>query len=200
VPGACRAVWQPYGVTVVPPYRLADRVPRTPRVENDTGGTVTDAQAQQWAIAANRANVWFQWAEANDQFRFLDHVLSPSLLSPDEARILRTGGRVFQPDCVLFPVRVRLFAIDSAERAYFTGRGQYTGDKYVFSNTYRPRCAVRDVTASGKRGILATLTTMSVAFNAGSPQDGGAELGEIWFQTAYGSCSDQGRPTAWCTG
>jgi hypothetical protein len=179
---------------------LANKARRPPRVENRTGGAVTDAQARQWALAANRANLWFQWAEANDQFRFLDHVVSTNLLSPDEARILRTGGHVSQPNCVLFPVRVRLVPIDSTERSYFSARGQYTGDKYVFVNTYRPRCAVTAVTAAGKRETLATLSTAAVAFNVGSLQAGGPLLGNIWFQTAYGSCTDQGRPAAWCSG
>lgn len=196
----CRALWSGYHVTVVPPFGLSDRVPQPPRVENRTGGAVTDAQARQWALDANRANVWFQWAEANDQVNLLDRVVSTSLLSPDEARILRTGGRVFQPNCVLFPVRVRLFPVDSAARTYFTEHGKFSGDKYVFVNTYRPRCTVTDVTGSGKRSRLATLTTSSVAFNVGSVQGSDSLLGEIWFQTAFGSCTDQGRPAAWCTG
>ncbi|MDQ1699679.1 MAG: hypothetical protein QOG34_1542 [Frankiaceae bacterium] len=200
VPDECQALWRPLGVTKVPPYGLENKVPPPPRVENRTGGAVTGTEARQWAVAANRANVWFQWAEANGQYRFLNHVVATNLLSPDEARILRAGGRVFQPNCVLFPTRVRLFPIDSTERAYFTARGQYTGDRYVFANTYRPRCTVTYVTAAGKHGTLATLTTTSVAFNVGSVQDGGPLLGQIWFQTAYGSCTDQGRPAAWCSG
>jgi hypothetical protein len=200
VAAGCRELWQALGATEVPPYGLENKVPRPPRVENRTGGAVTDAEARQWAVAANRANVWFQWAEANDQYTFLDHVVATNLLSPDEARILRAGGRVFQRNCVVFPARVRLFPIDSNERAYFSARGQYTGDRYVFANTYLPRCAVTYVTAAGKHGTLATLTTTSVAFNVGSLQDGGPLLGEIWFQTAYGSCTDQGHPAAWCSG
>lgn len=200
VAAGCRALWHALGATEVPPYGLESKVPQPPRVENRTGGAVTDAETRQWAVAANRANVWFQWAEANDQYAFLSHVVATNLLSPDEARILRTGGRVFQPNCVLFPARVRLFPIDSSERAYFNARGQYTGDRYVFVNTYRPRCVVTYVTAAGKHGTLATLTTTSVAFDVGSLQDGGPLVGEIWFQTAYGSCTDQGHPSAWCSG
>lgn len=200
VAAGCRALWQALGATEVPPYGLESRVPRSPRVENRTGGAVTDAEARKWAVAANRANVWFQWGEANDQYAFLSHVVATNWLSPDETRILRAGGRVFQPNCVLFPARVRLFPIDSGERAYFTEHGQYTGDRYVFVNTYRPRCVVTYVTAAGKKGSLAALTTTSVAFDVGSLQDGGPLLGEIWFQTAFGSCTDQGHPAAWCSG
>lgn len=200
VPAGCRALWQALGATEVPPYGWENKAPRPPRVENRSGGAVTDAEARRWAVAANRANVWFQWAEANDQYAFLSHVVATNLLSPDEARILRAGGRVFQPNCVLFPARVRLFPIDSGDRAYFSARGQFTGDRYVFVNSYHPRCAVTYVTAAGKHGTLATLTTTSVAFNVGSLQDGGPLLGEIWFQTAYGSCADQGHPAAWCSG
>jgi hypothetical protein len=199
-PAGCAALWAALGATAVPPYGLANRVPRVPRVENRSGGVVSQAQAQFWAVAANRANVWFRWAEANDQFRLLSRLLSLSLLSPDEARILRDGGRVFQGNCVLFPVRVRLFRVDSAARAYFSAHGQPTSDKFVFSSTYRPHCTITYVKADGRRGTLATLSAPSVAFNVGSLRQGGPLLGPFWFQTAFGNCIDQGRPAAWCSG
>ena len=187
-------------MTSVPPYALADRVPRPPRVDNRTGGAVSDAEASSWAFAANRANVWFQWAEANGQYKFLEHVVSTSLLSPDEASILRSGGRVIQPNCVLFPVRMRLFPVNSAARTYFNQHRMFTGDRYVFVSTYRPRCTITAIKASGQRESLGTLSSPSIAFNVGSLQGGGLPLGQLWFQTAFGSCSDRGRPPAWCSG
>ena len=115
---ACAALWQPYGVTKVPPSNelSLENVPAGPTVNNRTDGAISNSDAQVWVDASNRESGWFEWSEANGQFPFLAHLSAEGLLNPAERAALDSGATIDQPACNLYPVAAWLFPIDADGR------------------------------------------------------------------------------------
>ncbi len=197
VPPACAALWAPYGVTKVPPANLTDSTPSAPPVVNGTNGAVSDADAQAWALAANRTAVWYRWAEANDQPSLLGRLGHPSLLPPAELQVLATNGTVAQPDCAIFPTKVALFAIDTEANRFFTSVGQIVSGGFALAAKYPGPCTITSVSASGQVQTIASFPQAGVTFFAGAIRDD-ALLGRVWFTVGAGNCAQRGAPTAWC--
>jgi hypothetical protein len=72
------AAWQRKGATQVPPASVADVSLGSVQVVNQTGGAVSDADAQRWALAYLRGNAYEFWAWNHLQDGFLQNAqLSP---------------------------------------------------------------------------------------------------------------------------
>jgi hypothetical protein len=197
VPAACAALWAPYGVTKVPPANLTDGTPTTPQVVNATQGAVSDAQLAQWILASNRDSLWYRWAEANDQPKLLPHLASMSLYPVAELRALAANEAVIQPDCALFPTKVILFPLTTADRQFFMSQGESVSDSYAFVSSYPGPCAITALTPAGQTITIASYPTPGVTFFASHLVSDGV-LGPLLFADGAGNCNDRGAPTTWC--
>jgi hypothetical protein len=197
VPAACAAAWAPYGVTKVPPANLTDSTAVTPQVLNVTEGALSDAELGGWILASNRDSLWYRWAEANDQSALLARLGVVSLDSPTELRAMAAGESIAQPDCALFPTKVKVFPISAADRRFFAGLGETVSSAYSFVGNYPGPCVVTATTTSGKTVTLASYPSASVTFFAGHIVDDSL-LGTLLYYDGAGNCTDRGAPTAWC--
>jgi hypothetical protein len=199
VPAACAALWAPYGVTKVPPVNLTDSTPVTPVVTNLTDGIVSDSQLASWTLASNRDSVWYRWAEANVQPALLSRLGVVRLDPAAELEALASGESVAQPDCDLFPQRVRVFPITPADHQFFIGEGETlsSASAYAFVGTYAGGCVVTAKTASGQTIDLASFPSAGVTFFAGHVVNDPV-LGAILYYDGAGNCDDRGAPTLWC--
>jgi hypothetical protein len=197
VSAACAALWAPYGVTKVPPANLTDTTPTTPQVVNATNGAVSDAQLSEWIAASNRDSLWYRWAEANDEIGLLPRLGVESLDPAVELKAMAAHEPITQPDCALFPTKVRVFAITPTDQQFFAGEGESVSSSYAFVGSYPGPCAVTAQTASGQTQTLASYPSSSVTFYAGHVTND-ALLGEILYYDGAGNCADRGAPTAWC--
>jgi hypothetical protein len=197
---ACQALWSPYGVTQVPPTDVLrlERVPNTPTVVNMTGGAVPDSTAQHWADASNWDSGWWRWAQANDQLLLLHDLVGPALIPAAEVEAMRSGGNVAQPDCNLYPISWKLFAVGAAGRAYFARKRLPTDDTYLFVVVYSGPCAETVTHGDGGTTTIVDFTQDTTVFSPGVLRHDPL-LGDIWFANAGGSCQDPaGPPPAWC--
>ena len=196
VPAACAALWAPYGVTKVPPANLTDSTPVTHNVVNATNSALTDAQVAQWLLASNRDSIWFRWAEANDQVPLMSKIGSVSLNAAVELQAMAAGEPVDQPDCAIFPTRVKVFQITSSERQFFINHGQSVADSFVFAAEYPGAC---NVTAKGPNGVvtLEAFPTPGTTFFASHIVDDPL-LGELLYYDGSGNCAQAGAPPEWC--
>ena len=201
VPPACAALWEPYGVTMVPPpdELQQEHVPAAPPVRNMTNGAVSDADAQHWADANNWDSGWYSWAEAHDQPRLLSRVVGPSLINPSEEAALSAGATIAQPECNLYPTSNTLFAVGADGKAYFTRKGLPADDGYVLTLVF-PSCtpAVATFPDGHQEKMPQPLTGTFTAFAPGGLRHDQL-LGDLWYSDAGGNCSDPaGPPPEWC--
>lgn len=197
---ACQTLWLPYGVTQVPPADMLrlERVPNAPTLVNMTGGAVPDATAQHWADASNWDSGWWKWAQQNDQLLLLRYLVGPALVSGAEVEALQSGGSIAQPDCNLYPISLKLFAVGAAGRAYFARKGLRTDDPYVFVVVYTGPCTEIVHHAGGGTTTIVDFTQNTTVFSPGILRHDPL-LGDLWFGDAGGNCHDPvGAPPAWC--
>jgi hypothetical protein len=199
VPAACAALWAPYGVTKVPPSNLTDATPTPPPVVNGTGGAVTDAVAQAWAVAVNRTGMWLRWSEANDQYELTTYIESRQVVNAAIDQVMRHGTSVIDPDCDLFATEYRLFPLTAQGSAFFTSFGQITHDSYVLVEQYPGPCAILGKDPTGNTQTLVSTPNSIVSVSAGNVRHDPL-LGDIWFADGAAFCSNRGAPTAWCSG
>jgi len=168
-------------------------------VRNMTNGAVSDATAQLWANANNRDSGWYQWADAQDQPRFLLRLGGAAVVAnATEQEVLSSGGYILQPACNLYPENWQLFKVGSDGEAYFARKHLPADDAFVFVAVYRGPCAETLVYPDGHRTDLTDFTSPTIGFIPGRfLQD--PVLGPIWFPDAGGNCSDPaGPPQEWC--
>jgi hypothetical protein len=197
---ACQQVWSSHGVTAVPPANelALEHVPAASAVANMTGGAVSDATAQHWADASNRDSGWWKWAESHDQLFALRSLVGPALIPAAEIEALQNGGTVDQPDCNLYPISWKLFAIGADGRAYFARKNLPTDDAYVFVVDYSGPCSETVHDGKGQSTTLVDFTRDTTVFSPGVLRHDRV-LGDIWFADAGGNCQDpSGPPAAWC--
>jgi hypothetical protein len=197
---ACQELWLPYGVTAVPPANELQRlhVPDAPTVVNMTDGAVADTTAQHWADASNWDSGWWKWAQANSQLFMLRNLVGPALIPVAEVDALQDGGSVAQPDCNLYPISSKLFAVGDAGRAYFARKHLPTDDMYVFVAVYRGPCSEVVKTVDGQTTSIVDFTENTTVFTPGVFRSDPV-LGDLWFADAGGDCQDPtGPPPAWC--
>lgn len=197
VPAACATLWAPYGVTKVPPANLTDATPQPPPVVNATKGAVSDSQIATWILASNRDSLWYRWAEANDQSSLMPRLGEVSLDPRAELQAMAANEPISQPDCALFPVKLKVFPISTADHRFFVAEGETVGDTYVFVGAYSAPCAVTATDPSGKIVTLASYTSVGVTFFASHLVDDPL-LGPLLFYDGAGNCGQQGAPTTWC--
>jgi len=197
---ACQALWSPYGVTEVPPINVLrlEHVPNPPMVVNMTNGAVSDATARHWADASNRDSGWWKWAQQNDQLLLLHDLVGPALVPAAEVEALQSGGSVAQPDCNLYPISWKLFALGAAGRSYFARKGASTDATYLFVVVYSGPCAETVKHGDGATTTIVDFTQNTTVFSPGVLRHDPL-LGDLWFADAGGSCQDPvGPPPAWC--
>ena len=197
VPAACAALWAPYGLTKVPPVNLTDSTPAPPVVTNATNGVVSDSQLASWIIASTRASIWYRWAEANDQSPLMPRLGVVGLVSVAELQAMAASEPITQPDCALFPTRVRVFPITPADQRFFVGQGETVSSMYAFAGTYPGACTVTARTVSGQTLTLASFPSASVTFFAAHAV-ADPLLGTILYFDGAGNCTQMGAPAAWC--
>jgi hypothetical protein len=197
VPAPCAALWTPYGVTKVPPANLTDATPLPPAVVNGTRGAVGDADAQAWALAANRTGMWLRWSEANDQFGLTTRIEGSKVVNAEIDQQMRHGTRVLDPDCDLFAQKYRLFPMTDEGRSFFAAFGELTHDSYVLVEQYPGPCAITGKGATGQLQTLLSTPTATVSISAGQAREDPV-LGTIWFGDGAGFCTDRGAPSTWC--
>jgi hypothetical protein len=197
---ACQELWLPYDVTAVPPSNelAIEHVPHAPTVVNMTDGAVSDVTAQRWADASNADSGWWKWAQANGQLFVLRHLVGPALIPVAEVEALQNGGTVDQPDCNLYPISTKLFAVGDAGKAYFARKHLPTDDTYLFVVVYHGPCSETLKTADGLTTSIVDFTENTTVFTPGVFRSDPV-LGDLWFGDAGGNCQDPlGPPPAWC--
>lgn len=197
VPPACAALWAPYGVTKVPPANLTDSTPVPPVVVNATNGAVSDTDARTWALAANRAGVWLQWSEANDQYGLTTRIEGPQVVNGQIDGYMRHGISVQDPSCDLFASRYVLVRMDAAGRAFFGAFGEPTSAAWVFVEEYPGPCAITGIAGSSPPTTLLATPSPTKSLSSGALMSDPL-LGAIWYGVGAGFCTDRGAPANWC--
>jgi hypothetical protein len=168
-------------------------------VVNGTNGAVSDTQAQAWALAANRAGVWLQWSEANDQFALTSRIEAAQVENAQIDQFMRQGISVIDPSCDLFAEQYRLFPMRAEGSAFFASFGETARDAYVFVEHYPGPCSISGRDAQGHTRTLLSTQSATVSISAGVVRRD-ALLGQIWFSDGAAFCSDRGAPIDWCSG
>jgi hypothetical protein len=197
VPAACAALWAPYGVTKVPPANLTDSTPVPPSVVNGTSGGVTNADVQAWAMAANRAAVWLRWSEANDQFQLTQKLEGPLVVNAQLDQLMRQGVAISDPACDLFAQRYVLFPMTPQGLRFFASFAERTLDQFVFEEKYPGPCSLTATFSDGRTQTLFPSAGPVTSVVAGAVRHDPV-MGDIWYITAGGFCTDRGAPTEWC--
>jgi hypothetical protein len=197
VPSACAALWAPYGVTKVPPANLTDSTPVPPSVVNGTAGAVSDADAQSWALAANRTGVWLRWSEANDQYSLTTRIESSHVVNATLDALMRNGTSVIDPPCDLFAQKYLLFPMTPDGSQFFSSFGEVTHDAYVLVEHYPGPCAIVGTSPDGGTQTVAATPNLTVSISAGTLLHDPV-LGILWFADGAAFCTDRGAPTSWC--
>jgi len=201
VPAACAALWQPYGVTKVPPPDILqqEHVPSAPPVRNMTNGAVPDSVAQHWADASNWESGWLKWAEANDQPGLLTHLSGGAVIGRPENAAMHDGATIAQHDCNLYPLSNALYRMGEDGAAYFARKGLQTDDAFVLVAVYGGPCEARVLYPDGRQSNIPELSATTTALVSGVLRSDPV-LGDIWFPDAGGSCIDPaGPPRQWCS-
>jgi hypothetical protein len=198
VPAACAAAWAPYGVTKVPPANLTDSTPVPPSVVNGSHGSVTDTDAQSWALAANRAAIWLRWSEANDQFSLTSRLEGPLVVNSQIDQLMRQGVVISDPDCNLFAQRYVVSPMTPQGRQFFASFAESTNDQFVLEERYPGPCSLTATFADGHTQTLFPSAGAVISVVAGAVRSDPL-MGDIWYITAGGFCTDRGAPTEWCS-
>jgi hypothetical protein len=197
VPAACAGLWAPYGVTKVPPANLTDSTPAPPLVVNGTNGVVSVADAQAWAQAANRAAMWYRWAEQFGQASMLSRLVTLSLVPASELSALSKGAEIDEPACSSFGIRYAFFALGTEGASFFSGLGQRTSAQFVLAETYPGPCEISAKYPDGHVSVLFSYSAAGTTVSSGSVRRD-ALLGDIWYSEAAADCSTQQPPQHWC--
>ncbi|MGH7722274.1 MAG: hypothetical protein ACRENL_05490 [Candidatus Dormibacteria bacterium] len=197
VPAACAALWAPYGVTKVPPANLTDSTPTPPSVVNGTHGAVSDTDARSWALAANRAAVWLRWSEAHDQFNLTQRLEGPLVVNAQLEQLMRQGVVVSDPACDLFADRYVLFSMTSQGRQFFASFAEQPTDRFVLEEHYPGPCSLTATFQDGHTKTLFPSAGPVTSVVAGTVRRDPL-MGDIWYLSAGGFCTDRGAPIEWC--
>ncbi len=197
VPAACAALWAPYGVTKVPPANLTDSTPVPPAVVNATNGAASDADAQAWALAANRTGMWLQWSEANDQYGLTTRLEGPRVVNARLDQLMRAGVSITDPNCDVFAARYRLFPMTADGQRFLTSFGEVSTAPFVLVASYSGPCSLLAHFPDGRAETLFPAPGEVVTVLAGTTRHDPL-LGDLWFVDAGALCSHSGAPVAWC--
>jgi len=162
-----------------------------------TNGAVSDAEAQRWAVANNRGNAWYKWAEAHAQPPVLAKLQLESLVPLKEERALAANARIEQPNCALYPENYALFAIDAAARHYFLGLQHPTSAGYALAANYPAGCGATAKYPDGHAEAVDPAGPAAIALIPGSLVHDPL-LGEIWFADSIGNCDVGNPPPTMC--
>ncbi len=206
-PSSCQHLLAQYNLSVAPPYWILSAAPKPPVVINETGGKVSQVQAQTWADDLYRDQIWTQFAEKFAQRDFFQKIQIPQLWEAPFDNIFSAGGTVSVPDCYLFPTKLKLFPVNSQARAYFTSSvfALPTYARYSFVGLFSPpkggSCSIEEVSPAGQLTQFSSLNKPVWAFMPGEVLTDPV-LGELWFQDSAGSCADPiattRPPASWC--
>lgn len=193
-------MWASYNVTKVPPPNelSLEKVPAGPTVDNRTNGAASNADAQSWVDASNRESGWFQWAEANGQLPFLQHISAQNLLNPAERAALDAGATIDQPACNLYPTAAAVFPLGADGRSYFGPAGVSAADGFVIVARFASPCAAVTHYPDGHTSSIDEASPNTSVFIPGQIVHDKL-LGDIWYSDNGGNCNDpKGPPTEWC--
>ena len=111
---------------------------------------------------------------------------------------MQGGGSVDQPDCDLYPLSSKLFAVGAEGRAYFARKRLPADDEYLFVVVYSGPCTETVHHVGGLVTSIVDFTADTTVFTPGVFRSDPV-LGDIWFGDAGGNCQDPlGPPPAWC--
>lgn len=188
------ADWQRKGATDVPPALVAAVSLGNIQVVNDTGGSVSDADAQRWALAYLRANAYELWAWNGQQDAFLlrgglshvpNQVFGYDLGSIQEAR--KAGVQLTVTRLQLRRLVLRTVP-DQLRQAFTTQLFLWT--QYAF---YLDQVGPADVTWTNRQGVKTVKAHRDPG--VGAPELVGGQLvndplmGEIWSAESDWDCT-----------
>jgi hypothetical protein len=121
----------------------------------------------------------------------------PLVVNAQLAQLMRQGVVISDPSCDLFAERYVLFPMTPQGRQFLASFGETTTDQFVLEEGYPGPCAL---TATFKDGHTQSLfpTSAAVTSVAAGAVRHDPMMGDIWFITAAGLCTDRGAPVDWC--
>jgi hypothetical protein len=185
-------------VTKVPPANLTDSTPVPPSVVNGTHGVVSQADTNSWALAANRAAVWYRWAEKYGQVPLLRDLQTAALIPGAELAALAKGAQINEPDCSSFGTRYAIFQLGSGGGSFFASIGQHTTAQFVLAESYPGPCQIVASYPDGHTEILFSYSASGTTIFAGSVRHD-VLLGDFWYSEAAADCTTQHGPPLWCS-
>jgi hypothetical protein len=158
---------------------------------------LSDADAQAWATAANRAAVWYRWAEQQGQISLLKVLVKEGLVPSTELSALSSGATIDEPDCSSFGTRFAFFQLAPNGGSFFAGLGQSTSAQYVLAETYPGPCQISAVFPDGHAKVLFSYASPGTTVFAGAVRHD-ILLGDFWYSEAAADCAAQHPPQTWC--
>jgi hypothetical protein len=141
--------------------------------------------------------MWLRWSEANDQYMLTTRIEGPAVVNSQLAQLMRNGAVITDPDCDLFAERYTVFPLTTDVQHFFALYGEATADKYALEEKYPGPCALTAKYVDGRTETLFPSAGVVVSLAAGSVYHDSL-MGDIWYITAGGFCTDRGAPTQWC--
>ena len=111
---------------------------------------------------------------------------------------MRQGVAITDPDCDLFAQRYVLFVMTPVGMQFFASFAEATADQFVLEERYPGPCALKATYTDGTTKSLFPSTGAVTSVVAGAVHHDPL-MGDIWFITAGGFCTNRGAPTEWCS-
>lgn len=175
-----RALWNAYGVTLVPGADALKLAPTPIQVVNDTNGVVPADVAQDWANAYFHQAAWVQWALANAQYNFVGH-----LDRTGTAGSYSTTGTVSEPNCAAYPTSLTLAPItetstDNSESG--------VPAEYSFFAAYSGPCSVVQNMPGGQNSVVTSWQSDTLYVSSGY-YTVDPVLGALWIPVQMSVCN-----------
>ena len=193
--------WDPYGVTIIPSRDVFDSMPAVPTVLNETGGALSDAQAQEMGLAYYRTDALWGWADAHDQMKFQLYLSNQGYLNTAAGEAESAGDSVIDPVCVLYPIKLAIVPVDQSIVTFEGGVGYTVHTAYALVEEYGGSVSSPcQQTADTSAGPEVTWTGPAVDIETGSVHTDPL-LGLTWFGESDRDCpsSNVGLPAGFGT-
>jgi hypothetical protein len=186
--------WAAYGVTIIPSRHVFDSMPAPPAVLNRANGALTQAQAQDFALAYNRTDALWGWADAHDQIKLQLYLSNQGFLNTAAGDAESKGQPVTDQPCALYPEKAAVVSVDSSIKSFQEAHGYTVASPYALVLLFKTPCSQTAATSSGPKTIWQFAFGLNINLETGSVRND-ALLGVVYSAEAGRVCPNAGFPT-----
>lgn len=193
-PSQMQLAWAAYGVTIIPSRHVFDSMAAPPQVLNKTNGVLTQAQVQQIALAYNRTDALWGWADAHNQPKLQVYLSNAGFLNTPAGQAEAQGEAVIDPKCDLYPTKMSVFPVDAGIKAFVEAHGYTVSATYALVSNFSTPCSITAQTSKGSQTIYDWAFGLNVVVESGNARNDPV-LGLAYFAEGARACPNSGYPT-----